>query len=178
VRGNEIYLTASLNGKITDELIGKIFTDDQDRLELNWRKIPSDKKSIYKAVLLSVTAGTADKRYSHIVGSDAAVEEFVSDVKKAVAKGDKIWLANNLFYPLKVRISEKLALNLKSKNQFLLQFDKIFTADFKSAVSKTYSHNHFNNYQGVMIGNGEIWINNTLNASEAKPIFQIIAINP
>jgi hypothetical protein len=178
VRGNEIYLTASLNGKITDELIGKIFTDDQDRLELNWRKIPSDKKSIYKAVLLSVTAGTADKRYSHIVGSDAAVEEFVSDVKKAVAKGDKIWLANNLFYPLKVRISEKLALNLKSKNQFLLQFDKIFTADFKSAVSKTYSHNHFNNYQGIMIGDGEIWINNALNATEAKPMFQIIAINP
>ena len=29
-----------------------------------------------------------------------------------------------------------------------------------------------------MIGDGEIWINNTLNASEAKPVFQIIAINP
>jgi len=178
VKGNEIYLTASLNGKITDELTGKIFTDDQDRLEVSWRKMPGGVKSIYKAVLSSVTAGTEGKRYSHIVGSDAAVEEFVSDAKKAISKGDKIWLAANLFYPLKVRISEKLVLNLKSKNQFLLQYDKIFTTEFKSALSKTFSHNHFNNYQGVMIGDGEIWINNALNASELKPQFQIIAINP
>jgi len=178
VIGNEIYLTASLNGKITDELSGKIFTDDQDRLEVSWRKMPNGVKSIFKAVLSSVTAGTEGKRYSHIVGSDAAVEEFVSDAKKAISKGDKIWLAANLFYPIKVRISEKSSVVLKNKNQFLLQYDKIFTTAFKSKLNNTFSHNLFNNYQGVMIGNGEIWINNTLNASEAKPIFQIIAINP
>jgi hypothetical protein len=178
VKGNEIYLTASLNGKITDELTGKIFTDDQDRLEVSWRKMPNGVKSIFKAVLSSVTAGTEGKRYSHIVGSDAAVEEFVSDAKKAISKGDKIWLAANLFYPIKVRISEKSSVVLKNKNQFLLQYDKIFTTAFKSKLNNTFSHNLFNNYQGVMIGNGEIWINNTLNASEAKPIFQIIAINP
>lgn len=178
VRGNEIYLTATLNGKITSELIGKIFTDDMDRLEVTWRKVPGDLKSVYKSVLLSVTSGTESKRYAHVLGSDAAVEQFVSDVKKAVSKGDKIWLAANLFYPLKVRTSEKLNLNLKNKNQFLLQYDKIFTADFKSALSKTFSHNHFNNYQGVMIGDGEIWINNALNATEAKPMFQIITLNP
>jgi hypothetical protein len=178
VKGNEIYLTASLNGKITDELIGKIFTDDQDRLEVSWQKMPKGVKSIFKSVLLSVTAGTESKRYSHIVGSDAAVEEFVSDAKKAISKGDKIWLAANLFYPLKVRISEKSSVVLKNKNQFLLQYDKIFTTALKSKLNNTFSHNLFNNYQGVMIGDGEIWINNTLNASEAKPIFQIIAINP
>ncbi|MEY4031067.1 MAG: hypothetical protein RJA90_2360 [Bacteroidota bacterium] len=178
VKGNEIYLTASLNGKITDELTGKIFTDDQDRLEVSWRKMPNGVNGIFKAVLSSVTTGTEGKRYSHIVGSDAAVEEFVSDAKKAISKGDKIWLAANLFYPLKVRISEKSSVVLKNKNQFLLQYDKIFTTAFKSKLNNTFSHNLFNNYQGVMIGDGEIWINNTLNASEAKPIFQIIAINP
>lgn len=178
VKGNEIYLTASLNGKITYELTGKIFTDDQDRLELSWRKMPNGVISIFKAVLSSVTSGTEGKRYSHIVGSDAAVEEFVSDAKKAISKGDKIWLAANLFYPIKVRISEKSSVVLKNKNQFLLQYDKIFTAGFKSKLNNTFSHNLFNNYQGVMIGNGEIWINNTNNSSEAKPIFQIIAINP
>jgi len=178
VKGNEIYLTASLNGKIMDELTGKIFTDDQDRFEVSWRKIPSGEKSIFKAVLSSVTTGTEVKRYAHVLGSDAAVEQFVANVKKAISKGDKIWLADNLFYPSKVRISEKLVLNLKNKNQFLSHYDKIFTVDFKSALSKTFSHNHFNNYQGVMIGDGEIWINNALNATEAKPVFQIIAINP
>ena len=178
VRGNEIYLTASLNGKITDELIGKIFTDDQDRLELDWRKISSDKKSIYKAVLSSVTSGTESKRYSHVLGSDAAVEQFVSDVKKAISKGDKIWLAANLFYPLRVRISEKSSIQLKNKNEFLLQYDKIFTTAFKSALNNTFSHNLFNNYQGIMIGDGKLWMNNAVNASEAKPMFQIISINP
>lgn len=178
VRGKEIYLTASLNGKITDELIGKIFTDDQDRLELDWRKIPNGEKSIFKSVLLSVTTGTEGKRYSHILGSDAAVEQFVSDVKKAISKGDKIWLAANLFYPLRVRISEKSSIELKNKNQFLLQYDKIFTTAFKSALNNTFSHNLFNNYQGIMIGDGKLWMNNAVNASEAKPMFQIISINP
>ena len=51
VKGNEIYLTASLNGKITDELTGKIFTDDQDMLEVSWQKMTAGVKSIYKAVL-------------------------------------------------------------------------------------------------------------------------------
>jgi len=178
LKGNEIYLTASLNGKITDELTGKIFTDDMDRLEVSWRKMPNGEKSIFKSVLLSVTTGTSAKRYAHVLGSDAAVEQFVANVRKAISQGDKIWLAANLFYPLNVRVSEKLVLNLKSKNQFLLQYDKIFTTEFKSALSKTFSHNHFDNYQGVMIGDGEIWINNALNASEVKPQFQIIAINP
>jgi hypothetical protein len=178
VKGNEIYLTASLNGKITDELTGKIFTDDQDRLEVTWHKMPNGERIIFKSVLLSVTTGTSAKRYAHVLGSDSAVEQFVANVKKAISKGDKIWLADNLFYPSKVRVSEKLVLNIKSKNQFLLQYDKIFTTEFKSALSKTFSHNHFNNYQGVMIGDGEIWINNALNATELKPQFQIIAINP
>lgn len=178
VKGNEIYFTASLNGKITDELTGKIFTDDMDRLEVTWHKMPNGEKIIFKSVLLSVTTGTSAKRYTHVLGSDAAVEQFVANVKKAISKGDKIWLADNLFYPLKVRISEKLVLNLKTKNQFLLQYDKIFTVEFKSALSKTFSHNHFNNYQGVMIGDGEIWINNALNGTEAKPQFQIVTINP
>ena len=178
VKGNEIYLTASLNGKITDELIGKIFTDDQDRLEVSWKKMPVGVKSIYKAVLSSVTSGTEGKRYSHVLGSDAAVEQFVSDVKKAISKGDKIWLAANLFYPLRVRISEKSSIQLKSKNEFLLQYDKIFTTAFKSALNNTFSHNLFNNYQGIMIGDGKLWMNNAVNASEAKPMFQIISINP
>jgi len=178
VKGNEIYLIASINGKFTDELIGKIFTDDQDRLEVTWHKMPNGEKIIFKSVLSSVTTGTSAKRYAHVIGSDAAVEQFVANVRKAISQGDKIWLAANLFYPLNVRVSEKLVLNIKSKNQFLLQYDKIFTTEFKSALSKTFSHNHFNNYQGVMIGDGEIWINNALNATELKPQFQIIAINP
>lgn len=178
VKGNEIYFTASLNGKITDELMGKIFTDDMDRLEVTWQKMPNGKRSIFQAVLSSVTTGTEGKRYAHVLGSDAAVEQFVYNVRKAISQGDKIWLAANLFYPLNVRVSEKLVLNLKSKNQFLLNYDKIFTTEFKSVISKTFSHNHFNNYQGVMIGDGEIWINNALNGTEVKPQFQIIAINP
>jgi hypothetical protein len=87
-------------------------------------------------------------------------------------------LAANLFYPLRVRISEKSSIQLKNKNEFLLQYDKIFTTAFKSALNNTFSHNLFNNYQGIMIGDGKLWMNNAVNASEAKPMFQIISINP
>jgi hypothetical protein len=178
VKGNEIFLIASINGKITSELSGKIFTDDQDRLEGTWRINATNEKMMFKSSLISVTAGTFEKRYTDLVGSDAALEGFVVMLKSALVKNDKSWLGDRIFYPLKVRVSEKSSIIVKNKSQFLLMYDKIFTPALKEKISMTFSYNLFNNYQGVMIGDGQLWINNALNGTEAKPQFQIIAINP
>jgi hypothetical protein len=178
ISGNEIFLTESKNGKITAEFIGKIFTDDQDRMNLTRRNIITDKKSMFHSVLMSSNAGTAAKRYTHLLGSDQALESFIVTLKKAIANNDKIWITDHIFYPLKVRISEKSTLDIKNRNQLLLQYDKIFTLALKLKISSTFSFNLFNNYQGVMLGDGQIWVNNGVNGTEKNPGFQMISINP
>lgn len=178
VSGNDIYLTASQNGKITGELIGRIFTDDQDRMNLTWRNTITDKKSIFNSVLMSSNSGTSAKRYTQLLGSDQALESFIVTIKKAIANNDKIWMADHIFYPIKIRISEKSMLDIKNKNQLLLQYDKIFTPAMKQKISSTFSFNLFSNYQGVMLGDGQLWVNNGLKGTEKNPGFQIISINP
>lgn len=178
VNGNEIFLNASVNGKLISELRGKIFTDDQDRLELTWKNLTNNEKLIFKSTLMSVTTGTFSKRYTHLVGTDAALESFVIALKGAIQKNDKTWLGNRIFYPLRIRISAKSNIVVKNKGQFILMYDKIFNASLKEKLKLSFSYNLFNNYQGVMIGDGQLWINNSLNGTEEIPDFQIIAINP
>lgn len=178
VKGNEIFLNASINDKIISELRGKIFTDDQDRLELTWKNLANNEKLMFKSTLMSVTSGTFSKRYTHLVGTDAALEAFVLALKGALIKNDKSWLGDRIFYPLKVRVSDKSTIVVKNKGQFILMYDKIFTVPLKEKMSMSYSCNLFNNYQGVMIGDGQLWINNALSGTEIKPNFQIMAINP
>jgi hypothetical protein len=178
VIGNDIFLTASINGEISSELKGKVFTDDQDRLELTWKNLLKNEEFMFKSVLMAVTAGTFKKRYTHIAGTDAALEAFVIALKGAVAKNDKSWMGDRIFYPLQVRVSDKSTLVIKNKSQWLSLYPKIFTPSFKERISLTFSHNLFNNYQGVMVGDGQLWINNAKDGTEERPNFQIISINP
>jgi hypothetical protein len=147
-------------------------------MNLTWRNIITDKKSIFNSVLMSSNSGTSAKRYTHLLGSDKALESFIVTIKKAIANNDKMWIADHLFYPVRVRISEKSTLAIKNKNQLLLQYDKIFTPAMKQKISSTFSFNLFSNYQGVMLGDGQLWVNNGLNGTEKNPGFQIISINP
>ena len=62
-------------------------------------------------------------------------------------------------------------------NQLIDNFDQIFHQEFKDNINSFCVCNMFNNYRGAMLGNGEIWINNTPNSTENKFDFTITAIN-
>ncbi|WP_052676052.1 stalk domain-containing protein [Paenibacillus sp. IHBB 10380] len=100
-------------------------------------------------------------------------EAFFSKVQKRVADGDKAGVADLVHYPLNVNSNGKTAV-IKTKQQFINEYDQIMTDKVQKALKNQEVQNTFVNYQGVMVGDGEIWFN----VSNKDPhTFYIYAIN-
>lgn len=92
-----------------------------------------------------------------------ALKIFIKDLQHMVANDNKEEISKLIRYPLNSTI--------KTKTDFLANYDKIITPKIKDAIAKANLKQLFRNYKGVMIGDGAIWI-----AQEGKD-FKIIAIN-
>ena len=92
-----------------------------------------------------------------------ALKIFIKDLQYMVANDNKEEISKLIRYPLNSTI--------KTKSDFLADYNKIITPKIKAALAKANLKQLFRNYKGVMIGNGEVWI-----AQEGKD-FKIIAIN-
>jgi hypothetical protein len=82
--------------------------------------------------------------------------EIFRKVQDLVAKDDKQELANYVLYPMllnKEGSSEKIA----DRKAFIANYDRIFTTNVKSALEHQKIEELFVNYQGVMVGGGEVW---------------------
>lgn len=177
IKGSKIVITELLNGKPNGHFEGKIFTDNLDRFEGTWIDI-SNKKSIeFKLRLNSISGNQFTNHYSNLYGSDYDVENFMKHVKVSILNGDKEWISNHISYPIKTTLYKGKTITIKNKIQLMTYFNQIFHQEFKNKIKTFCVCNMFNNYQGVMLGNGEIWINNMPNSSEDKFDYNIIAIN-
>ena len=92
-----------------------------------------------------------------------ALKIFIKDLQYLVANDNPEEISKLIRYPLNSTI--------KTKSDFLANYNKIITPKIKDALDKANLRQLFRNYKGVMIGSGEIWI-----AQEGKD-FKIIAIN-
>ena len=98
-------------------------------------------------------------------------------VKVSILKGDKSWIANHVSYPIKTSLDKKNRITIKNKKQLINNFYRIFHAEYRRKIESYYTSNLFNNYQGAMIGRGEIWINSTPKSKNNKYGYLITAIN-
>lgn len=90
-----------------------------------------------------------------------------------VSNDEKEKLAEYVAYPINVSINgTKTA--IKNETEFVKNYDKILTEEVKKVFLSQMLDNIFVNYQGVMIGNGEIWINQIVGT---KHLYSIYAIN-
>lgn len=176
ISGNKLELTESSNGKTTGYFSGSLSTDDADRFEGTWQD-PSKTKSIaFKLILTGVKGSDHKNRYNDVMGGSEVVEAFMKKTKAAIAGADREWLANHTFFPLNCKVNGKLT-QIKGPKQFIEKFDLIFNDAFKQQVAKDCTCNMFSNYRGVMLGNGDIWISNTIESTEARPAFIIVSVN-
>ena len=96
----------------------------------------------------------ADLHYYPITVSDKA---FFEKIKKAVLADDDEWFSGVVVsYPFVLRLG-KAEIKLKNKADFKEHAALIFTTQLKSIVQKQSADSLFKNWQGIMIGNGEIW---------------------
>jgi len=98
------------------------------------------------------------------------VTAFVADLQRAVREGDKAAIAALVDYPLKARVEGKTR-TIKDKAAFIKDYNAIMTMAVQAAVADQNPAALFANSQGLMFGNGQVWIGLTEDG------LRIIAIN-
>jgi len=91
-------------------------------------------------------------------------KKFFQEFQKFVEEDEKEQIANLIQYPLR---------NVENKEEFLLSYEELFNVKVKTAVRNQNIEQIWRNYQGVMIGYGEIWFSQRPDGNG----YWIIAIN-
>jgi hypothetical protein len=99
----------------------------------------------------------------------------VTDLQAAVRANDQAWFVAHLHYP--ARYFGKEAHVIKSKAWFLDHYQTIMGPELKASILAQDPQKYFQNYQGIMVGEGShnIWFDDFGEGADSK--FEIIAIN-
>ncbi|MCF3935230.1 hypothetical protein L1787_17665 [Acuticoccus sp. M5D2P5] len=125
------------------------------------------------ALVATVEADTAvDERLDTLFGEHEPIRAFLADLKTAVADGDHQAVAAMVDYPFKTEIEGK-AVTIDDASGFVDHYDGIMTPAVQEAIAAQDYDNLFANYQGAMVGDGEVWFS-PVGEDEAV---KIIAVN-
>lgn len=123
------------------------------------------------------TAAEVNGNLDALFGDHVPYEKFFDALKKAVGSGDKAAVAAMVDYPFQARISGK-AVKIRDQKHFVADYDRIVTGKVKNALAKQTYATLFANWQGVMIGDGEVWFNGVCGDDSCKQqTVRIIAVN-
>ena len=95
------------------------------------------------------------------ISNPAQVAQFVARLKQAVAADDRAAIAGMVRYPLRVNSAAGRPTFYRNAAALSANYTQVFTPGVKAAVAAARPDDLFARDQGVMIGNGEIWINET-----------------
>lgn len=103
---------------------------------------------------------------------------FFGQIKKAVLEDDVAWFSEAVSYPITLK-TDKGTLKLANKKALEAQAALIFTEHFKTVVKNQSTNELFKNWQGVMIGRGDIWFSEVIEKTKSgeATVYRIIAIN-
>ncbi|WP_266064392.1 hypothetical protein [Brucella intermedia] len=102
------------------------------------------------------SAAETNQALDALFGSHAPYQQFFEKLQKAIGASDKQAVASMVDYPFRARIGGK-AVKINDAAHFLADYDKIVTAKVKQAVTRQTYATLFANWQGVSIGDGEVW---------------------
>lgn len=106
--------------------------------------------------------------------SKEEIEAFAAKVRQAVLDKDWDTLAQNTVYAIAVGSQTFL-----EESEFAAaDWDSILSEDFIQAIEKESCQDMFNNFDGVMMGDGQIWFNEVLDIDGNSEGLKVIAINP
>ena len=126
---------------------------------------PEEEKNLPETDDKSVTTTWEDIDIHNVRG----LKIFIKKLKLWSEQGNKDSIAASIDYPL---INDE---SISSSKIFLQQYDKIFNNKVKQALQQQKLNELFKNFQGVMIGSGELWI---ANVSKTKnEVYKIRSIN-
>ncbi|NLS00693.1 hypothetical protein HGP17_28015 [Rhizobium sp. P38BS-XIX] len=124
---------------------------------------------------LAQNVSDTDASLDKLFGEHASYHQFFDDLRKAIGANDKHAVAAMVDYPFKTKINGKPT-TVKSAAGFIVSYDKIVTVDVKDAVVQQTYPALFANWQGVMIGKGNVWFSGLV-GKDKKTRIKIIGIN-
>lgn len=125
-------------------------------------------------VLFAAASGPAraDNPYAVAgISNPAHVTQFLARLKRAVTADDRAAIAGMVNYPLRVNSAAGRPTFYRNAAALSAHYARVFTPEVKAAVAAARPDNLFVRDQGVMIGNGEIWMN------EVGGSMKIITVN-
>lgn len=81
---------------------------------------------------------------------------FLEELRSAVRRNDRVWLADRISYPLLVTLDGR-RVEIRNKNEFLARYSEVVTCDVQLALERQDPDRLFKNWRGLMIGRGEMW---------------------
>ncbi|MEN4902998.1 hypothetical protein [Luteimonas sp. TWI1437] len=122
------------------------------------------------------STGDARRRIGQVLGDAAPYETVFTALQKGVAAHDAKAVAALPIYPLRVKVAGQER-EIADAAAFEREYDRIITADIARAVAAQTFDALFVNAQGVMLGNGQVWIGSVCaDAACAHPQVGIVAI--
>ena len=115
------------------------------------------------------TDADVDQAIDTLLGDHKRYRDVFDRLKQGVASGDKAAVAALVNYPLEVTIEGKKR-KIGKASEFVDAWDGMFTADVVQAVAKQEYRDVFVNWQGLMVGDGQVWINGICKDKECKKV--------
>jgi hypothetical protein len=106
--------------------------------------------------------------------TEKQASDFLAALQAAVAQENRGQVADLVAFPLNVNAGVAKVI-VPSKQEFIDNYEQIITPAVKAAILAQTAAGLFVNWQGVMIGNGEVWFGGVGNAPPYQ--VRIIAIN-
>ncbi|MBU5483689.1 hypothetical protein KQI86_05055 [Clostridium sp. MSJ-11] len=139
-------------------------TDEDKTIQTSATKTESNEKT---------NEDKTTNRYS-IAGIDNPSEfkNTFNNIKELVASNDKEKVAEYINFPINVHIGGK-KVAIETKDQFIKNYDEIFNDNVKAKLANQKVEETFVNADGIMVGDGEIWISVFNNSAHKYLIYAI-----
>jgi hypothetical protein len=125
--------------------------------------------------LLASHASADTNSVGSVSPSDKA---FFEQIQTAVLADDVEWFANAISYPILIRMNKE-EFPVADKEAFKRHAKLVFSNSLKSTLRRQSRDSLFKNWQGIMIGRGEIWFSQVVEKTKGKDwVYRVIAMNP
>jgi hypothetical protein len=102
-------------------------------------------------------------------GDHAKYEAAILSFQKAVAAHDAAAVAELVGYPISVSINGRKTA-IRNARAFIANYDAIMTPDIVATIKNQRYEDLFVNYQGVMFGRGQVWVNGVCRDNACKAL--------
>lgn len=114
---------------------------------------------------------------ARVIGQEALPpkQAFVRELQRALRSDDRAWIAEHMSYP--VRYHGRTASVIRNRNDFVRNYSGLISDRLRGAILSLKPDEVFENWQGIMIGDGthNMWARDTATGDAAR--YEIVTIN-